>query len=91
MLATATRRPSSASFVGSELRSTQGSEQDDCFIKVEGCSPQSSLGKSSVSGVTSLEANVPAKSDKLSSLMIVFNTWNAMIGCGTVTIPWAFQ
>ena len=23
--------------------------------------------------------------------MIVFNTWNAMIGCGTVTIPWAFQ
>ena len=27
---------------------------------------------------------------KISSLMIVFNTWNAMIGCGTVTIPWAF-
>ena len=23
--------------------------------------------------------------------MIVFNTWNAMIGCGTVTIPWAYQ
>lgn len=23
--------------------------------------------------------------------MIIFNTWNAMIGCGTVTIPWAFQ
>ena len=23
--------------------------------------------------------------------MIVFNTWNAMIGCGTVTVPWAYQ
>lgn len=23
--------------------------------------------------------------------MVVFNTWNAMIGCGTVTIPWAYQ
>lgn len=23
--------------------------------------------------------------------MMVFNTWNAMIGCGTVTIPWAYQ
>ena len=23
--------------------------------------------------------------------MIVFNTWNAMVGSGTVTIPWAFQ
>lgn len=28
---------------------------------------------------------------KISSVMIVFNTWNAMIGCGTVTLPWAFQ
>ena len=28
---------------------------------------------------------------KLSSMMIIFNTWNAMVGCGTVTIPWAFQ
>ena len=23
--------------------------------------------------------------------MIIFNTWNAMIGVGTATIPWAFQ
>ena len=29
--------------------------------------------------------------EKLSSLMIIFNTWNAVIGVGTVTIPWAFQ
>ena len=28
---------------------------------------------------------------KIGSLMIIFNTWNAMIGCGTVTVPWAFQ
>ena len=28
---------------------------------------------------------------KVGSLMIVFNTWNGMIGCGTVTLPWAFQ
>lgn len=27
----------------------------------------------------------------MSSIMIVFNTWNAMIGVGTVTLPWAFQ
>ena len=23
--------------------------------------------------------------------MVIFNTWNAMIGCGTVTVPWAYQ
>ena len=23
--------------------------------------------------------------------MIIFNTWNAMIGVGTVTVPWAYQ
>ena len=30
-------------------------------------------------------------SQKIGSLMIIFNTWNGMIGCGTVTLPWAFQ
>ena len=24
-------------------------------------------------------------------MMIIFNTWNAMIGVGTVTVPWAYQ
>ena len=28
---------------------------------------------------------------KISSLMIIFNTWNGVIGVGTVTLPWAFQ
>ena len=27
---------------------------------------------------------------KVGSTMIIFNTWNAMIGVGTVTLPWAF-
>lgn len=31
------------------------------------------------------------KGSKISDLMIIFNTWNACIGVGTVTIPWAFQ
>ena len=30
-------------------------------------------------------------SPKVGSTMIIFNTWNAMIGVGTVTLPWAFQ
>ena len=24
-------------------------------------------------------------------MLIIFNTWNACVGCGTVTLPWAFQ
>ena len=31
------------------------------------------------------------KEEKISSIMIIFNTWNAMIGVGTVTVPWAYQ
>ena len=27
---------------------------------------------------------------KVGSTMIIFNTWNAMIGVGSVTLPWAF-
>lgn len=37
------------------------------------------------------EADKEEEDSKISSTMIVFNTWNAMIGCGTVTVPWAFQ
>ena len=38
-----------------------------------------------------MKKNAKETKPKTSSLMIIFNTWNAMIGCGTVTIPWAFQ
>ena len=32
-----------------------------------------------------------SSSPKVGSTMIIFNTWNAMIGVGSVTLPWAFQ
>ena len=41
-------------------------------------------------GVNIEDKDNEANKNKLSSMMIVFNTWNACIGVGTVTIPWAF-
>ena len=37
------------------------------------------------------ETKAAQKEEKISSIMIIFNTWNAMIGVGTVTVPWAYQ
>ena len=50
-------------------------------------SPQKLENQSANSASEEMKTNTD---NKMNSVMIVFNTWNAMIGCGTVTIPWAF-
>ena len=41
--------------------------------------------------IKDIDASTEVKEEKIGSVMIIFNTWNAMIGVGTVTVPWAYQ
>ena len=63
-------------FAGTIESGANTSDEDDCFKRVE-----------------ETEAGPPIEQTepKIGSIMIIFNTWNAMIGVGTVTVPWAYQ